>query len=167
MSITLIACLDMDNGIGTDFGELLFDLPKDMQHFKSITSGKTVVMGRKTWDSLLIKPLPKRKNVVLTRDVSFNPEGAKVVTSLEEVLDLAKTREVFIMGGGDVYEQFITYADKMILTQVHAMNNRATVHFPDFDSKEWKVVKDSMKKHEADENHAESFTFTTYERKTN
>jgi dihydrofolate reductase len=164
MSITLIACLDMDSGIGTDEGQLLFHLPKDLQHFKSTTSGKAVVMGRKTWESLPIKPLPKRKNYVLTRDVSFNPEGAIALGTVEEVLDLSKGREVFIIGGGELYEQFIDIADKMILTQVHSINFNATVHFPDFSAEHWKIT--SMKKHEADDNHPVSFTFATYERRS-
>jgi dihydrofolate reductase len=163
MSITLVACLDMDSGIGAEDGQLLFYLPKDLQHFKATTSGKTVVMGRKTWDSLPVKPLPKRKNIVLTRDVSFNPEGATVVGNIQDVLDLAKNREVFVIGGGEVYNQFIDVADKMILTQVHAMNYNATVHFPDFSAEHWKIT--SMKKHEADDKHSVSFTFATYEKK--
>lgn len=164
MSITLVACLDMDSGIGTDDGQLLFHLPKDLQHFKATTSGKVVVMGRKTWDSLPVKPLPKRKNYVLTRDVSFKEEGATVVSTVEEVVELSKGREVFIIGGGEIYNQFIDIADNMILTQVHAMNYNATVHFPDFTAEHWKLT--SMKKHEADDNHPVSFTFATYEKRS-
>jgi dihydrofolate reductase len=163
MSITLVACIDMDNGIGDEFGNLLFHLPKDLKHFNNVTSGKIVVMGRKTWESLPDnkRPLPKRRNIVLTRDVSFNPEGAEVM-SIEQVLELAETREVFVIGGGDIYEQFMPHADKMILTQVHHLNHNATVFFPDFEAKEWSIVPSLMKKHEKDEKHPVSFTFATY-----
>ena len=86
MSIILISAIAMDFGIGDENGNLLFDLPKDLEHFKSITTGKTVVMGRKTWDSLPIKPLPKRKNYILTRDKDFKVEKkASVLHSIEDV----------------------------------------------------------------------------------
>ena len=163
--ITMIACLDMNDGIGTDNGELLFSLPKDMKHFKSATSGKIVVMGRKTWDSLPKKPLEKRKNYVLSRDVTFNPIGAKVISSVDEVVKLGKTHDVFVIGGGEIYKELMPYADRLMLTQVHAFNSSATVFFPDFSPKEWSIVPSSMQKHETDEKHEHSFTFATYLRK--
>lgn len=163
MSITLVACIDMNFGIGDSEGNLLFDLPKDIQHFKSITTGKTVVMGRKTWDSLPKKPLPKRKNYILTKDENFQPEGnAKVLHSIEEVLEISKSKEVFIIGGGEIYKQFMPYADRLIITHVHVVNFSGRVFFPDIDYKEWNV--DSMVKNEEDENHEHSFTFANYSR---
>ncbi|MFQ3543679.1 dihydrofolate reductase [Halobacillus rhizosphaerae] len=162
MSITLIACTDMNNGIGT--GEkLLFNLPKDMKHFKAVTTGKTVVMGRKTWESLPAKPLPKRKNYVLSMDEDFVAEGATVIDSIEAVLELAKNKEVFIIGGSEIYFQTIDDADKLMITHVHTFGNHATRHFPDIDVKQWKLV--SVKEHKADKEHAHNFTFATYERK--
>lgn len=161
--LSLIACIDMNNGIGNKNNDLLFNLPKDKQFFKSVTSGKHVVMGRKTWDSLPIKPLPKRKNYVLTHNESFAPDGAKVIHSMEEALNLARSREVFIIGGGEVYKQFMPYADKLILTQVHTIDFSARVFFPEFTPEEWKLT--NMVKHEADEKHPFSFTFATYIRK--
>lgn len=163
MSLTLIACLDMNNGIGDGEGNLLFNLPRDLQYFKTVTSGKIVVMGRKTWESLPKHPLPKRKNYVLTMDETFNPIGAKVLHSIDEVIELSKKHDVFVIGGGEIYHQTIDYADKLIITHVHSINFDAKVHFPDFNHKEWKQV--SMKKNEADKFHKHSFTFATYERK--
>lgn len=162
--ITLIACLDMANGIADSHGNLLFNLPKDMKHFKAVTSGKIVVMGRKTWDSLPKKPLEKRKNYVLTRNEEFNPVGAKVIHSINDVIELAKLHDVYVIGGAQVYEQLLPYADKMLLTFVHEFNFNARVFFPDYNPKEWKVT--SIKKHEADKKHAYSFTFATLERKS-
>ena len=163
MSITLIACLDMGFAIGDSEGNLLFDLPKDMQHFKSVTTGKTVVMGRKTWDSLPKKPLPKRKNYVLTKNENFVPEGnAKVLHSVEEVLEMSKSKEVYIIGGGEIYKKFIPYADNLIITHVHVVNIQGRVFFPDIDPKEWDIK--SMVKHEEDDKHEHSFTFTHYVR---
>lgn len=162
--ITLIACLDMNNGIGDGEGNLLFKLPRDMQHFKSATSGKIVVMGRKTWDSLPRKPLEKRKNYVLTMDESFSPVGAKVIHDISEVIKLGKTHDVFVIGGGEIYHQLIDEADRLMLTHVHIVNQEARVHFPDYGAKEWKLIGKPVK-NEADEKHPFSYTFATYMRK--
>jgi dihydrofolate reductase len=162
LSITLVACADMNLGIGNENNELLFKLPKDMKHFKSVTSGKVVVMGRKTWDSLPKKPLPKRKNYVLTNNKDFSHVGAKVIHSVEDVLKLSKTHEVFVIGGGEIYAQLMPHADKMILTHVHVVDGSATTFFPDFNHEQWDLV--SMTKHEEDESHGHSFTFANYTR---
>lgn len=164
MSIILVACIDMDFGIGDIDGDLLYNLPKDMEHFKSITTGKHVVMGRKTWESLPNKPLPKRKNYILTRDKSFKVDGAKVLNSIEDVLELSRGRNIYIIGGEEVYHQFMPYADEMMLTHVHHVNQRATSFFPDYDDEDWKPV--SLLKNEADEKHRYSFTFANYVRAT-
>lgn len=158
--IVMVACTDLNLGIGNKNNDLLFDLPKDKQFFKSITSGKIVVMGRKTWDSLPKKPLPKRKNYVLTRDKSFSADGAEVIHSIEEVLELAKTKDIYVIGGGQIYKEFMPYAQKMILTHVHTIDPSARVFFPDFSHSEWKLIKEV--KHEADDEHMYSFTFATY-----
>lgn len=160
--ITLIACTEINNGIGNADGDLLFHLPKDLKYFKSVTTGKVVVMGRKTWDSLPMKPLPKRKNYVLTRDESFQTVGAKVTHSLEEVLHLAETHDVYIIGGGEIYQQFFEHADRLLMTHVHVVDASARVFFPDINFKEWELVK--VQKHEKDEQHPYSFTFATYEK---
>jgi dihydrofolate reductase len=163
--ITLIACMEMNNGIGNDENDLLFDFPKDKKHFNYMTSGKIVVMGRKTWESLPKRPLPKRKNYILTRDESFKAkEGAKVIHSIDEVLELSKTFDVFVIGGGEIYEQLLPYADRLVLTHVHVVDGRARVFFPDYDYKEWKIQPNLIQKHEADEKHEHDFTFATYHR---
>lgn len=161
--ITLIACMDMSNGIGDENNDLLFHLPKDLRHFNSVTSGHIVVMGRKTWESLPKRPLPKRKNYILTRDKSFKAkEGVKVIHSIEEVLELGKTFDVFVIGGGEVYEQLLPYADRLMLTHVHVVDGRARVFFPDYDYKEWNIQPNLTKKHLADDKHEHDFTFATY-----
>lgn len=161
--ITLVACIDMDNGIGDGEGNLLFSLPRDMKHFKSITTGKIVVMGRKTWDSLPKKPLEKRKNYVLTMDESFEPVGAKVLHDISEVLELGKKHDVYVIGGGEIYYQLIDDADRLMLTHVHTLHPDAKVHFPDYDNKTWKM-EGKPKKNEADDKHKFSYTFATYNR---
>lgn len=163
--ITLIACTEMNMGIGNANGELLFKLPKDMKHFKSVTSGKVVVMGRKTWDSLPKKPLEKRKNYVLTNDKSFSATGVKVIHSIEEILKLSKTHEVFVIGGGEVYQQMMEHADKLIITHVHVMDMSARTFFPEIDVREWKLV--NVQKHVADKLNKHDLTFARYERQKN
>lgn len=165
MSITMIACADINNGIGNDKGELLFKFPKDLSFFKSITSGKVIVMGRKTWDSLPKKPLEKRKNYVLTRNKTFSPNGAKVIHTIDEVLKLSKTHEVFIIGGGEIYSQFMEHADRLIMTHVHVRDMSARTFFPEIKVDDWKII--SVKKHEADKANPHDFTFATYERQKN
>jgi dihydrofolate reductase len=164
MALTLIAIIDQNFGIGDGEGNLLFNLPKDMAHFKSITSGKIVVMGRKTWDSLPKKPLEKRKNYVVTMDETFNPIGAKVLHSIEEVVELGKKHDVYVIGGGEIYYQLIDDADRLMITHVHTISPDAKVHFPDFGANDWKMVGKSVK-NDADEKHPFSFTFANYERK--
>lgn len=163
MSITLIATVEMNDGISDSEGNLLFNYPKDIKHFNSITNGKIVVMGRKTWESLPKRPLPRRKNYVLTTDTKYDAIGAKLVHDIDEVLELSKKHDIFIIGGGEVFYQFMEYADKLILTHVHTLDFNARVFFPKVEVKEWKLVK--AKKHEADEKHSSPFTFATYERK--
>lgn len=164
--ITLIACTDINDGIGTIDNELLFDFPKDKKHFQSVTSNKIVVMGRKTWESLPQKPLRKRKNYVLTSDPNFKAEGAKILRTIDEIVKLAKGRDVYIIGGGEVYNQTIKYADRLIITHVHHIHEDARVFFPAFnDVKTWKIQK--VIPHKADEKHSHSFTITTYSRNKN
>lgn len=162
--ITMIVATDINYGIGNKKGELLFNLPNDMAHFKSVTSGKHVVMGRKTWDSLPLKPLPKRKNYVLTHDENFEVKGkTQVLHSIDEVLELAKKREIFIIGGGEIYKQFMPYADRLIMTHVHTIDLEARVFFPDFNIHEWTMSR--AKKNEIDDKHKYSFTITTYDKR--
>jgi dihydrofolate reductase len=163
--ITMIACLEINNGIADKDGNLLFNLPNDMAHFKAMTSGKHVVMGRKTWDSLPKKPLPKRKNYVLTKDETFKVDGkTKILHSIEEVLALAKNEDVWVIGGGEIYNQMLPFADKLIITHVHTANIEARVFFPDLDVREWNVVE--LQKNEANGKHEFAYSFATYARNT-
>jgi dihydrofolate reductase len=161
--ITLIACIDQNDGLGDENGNLLYDLPKDRKFFQSITTGKHVVMGRKTWESLPKKPLAKRKNFVVTMDENYVAEGATVLHSIEEVLELAKDKDVYIIGGSEIYFQTIEHADRLILTHVHSVNFDATTIFPPVPIQEWKMKK--VQVHKADKKHQHDFTFAWYERR--
>lgn len=160
MSITMIACCDMNMGIGNKNNDLLFRLPKDLKFFKSATSGKICVFGRKTFESLPVKPLPKRKNYVLTSNKSYSYGGVTVVHSIDDILQLSKAHDIYICGGGEIYKQFMPYADRLLITHVHVVDFSARVFFPDFTPEEWKLIK--AVKHEADDEHPHSFTFATY-----
>lgn len=144
MKISIIAALDSKNGIGKN-GQLPWHISEDLKRFKQITSGHTVIMGRKTFESIG-KPLPERTNIIITRDKDFNPhkfyssENCDVLTanSLEEAIEKAlqqtqgkQNEEVFVIGGGKVYEQAIAKADKLYLTQVDGDFNCDTF-FPDY-----------------------------------
>lgn len=162
--ITLIACLDINDGIGDYEGNLLFNIKEDMKHFRSTTNGKTVVFGRKTVESLpKKKPLPNRRNIMLTRDKNNSIKGFETVDNIEYILELSKNEEVFICGGGEIYELFMPYADKMVLTHVHGINMNATTFFPDYNQKEWKP--ESVEKHESKSKKHPSFSFATYIKK--
>lgn len=131
-TISIICSIASDRAIGKD-NKLLWRIPKDLKHFKEITSGHTVVMGQKTYESIG-KPLPNRTNVVISDDYSFNSENVIVARSLEEGLNKAREiekEEIFIIGGGSIYRQFLPMTDKLYLTIVEG-NYDADTFFPDY-----------------------------------
>lgn len=136
--IHIIAAIqESDRGIGYQ-GNLLYHLPEDMKHFRNTTTGHIVIMGRKTWESIpeKFRPLPNRENIVITRQTDYVARGAKVVSSLDEALDSAHNhfpdKEIFIIGGGELYAQAITRADILHLTLIHD-TQPADVFFPEFE----------------------------------
>lgn len=145
-------------------GDLLCYLPDDLKHFKALTTGATVVMGKKTFFSLPRRPLPNRRNIVLTRDVSFAHEGVDVAHSIEELTStLTPEEKVFIIGGGEVYRQFMPLAKELHITHIHHTWKDADTFFPEIDTSIWQRLNEEF--HEADEKHAYAFTFATYVRK--
>ncbi len=136
--ISIIAALAENGVIGKKGSGLLWHIPEDMRRFKEITTGHTVIMGRKTYETIG-KPLPNRTNIIITRDKNYSAPGCIVTHSLEEALRLAtlaqgkapEGNEIFIMGGGEIYEQAIGLADKLYLTLVHK-NFEGDVYFPDY-----------------------------------
>ena len=132
-----------------------------MRHFKRLTTGHTVVMGRKTFDTLP-KPLPNRRNVVVTRDSSYRADGADIVHSLSDALSLAEgDDEVFVAGGGEIYRIALPLADRMYLTVVHT-DATGDILFPEFAAGDWELTEDS--RHEPDEKHAFPYSFRLYQR---
>lgn len=139
--ISIIVAVSDDWGIGKD-NELLWHISEDLKRFKRLTSGKTVIMGKKTWYSLPKRPLPGRKNIVLTDIHDEIIEGSETVHSIEGALKLcSQNEEAFIIGGGSIYRQFMPVADRLYITHVH-MKAPADVYFPEIDRKVWKVTEE-------------------------
>ncbi len=137
--ISIVVAMAKDNrAIGID-NALPWHLPEDLQHFKAVTSGKPIIMGRNTWLSIG-RPLPKRRNMVISRDIFYKAEGAEVFHSLFEALATClKEPEVCIIGGANVYKQAIHLATDLYLTEVDAQVEGDTF-FPEFDLNEWQAV---------------------------
>ena len=159
--INIIAAIAENNAIGLK-GKLLYWLPADLRRFKELTTGHTIIMGRKTFDSLPKGALPNRRNVVLSRSKKDFP-GAETFTSLNKALaSCSKDEEVFVIGGASVYAEALPLATRLCLTEVHDTPKEADAFFPDFDKNEWEVA--FREEHEPDEKHAQSFTFIDYVR---
>ncbi|WP_395770917.1 dihydrofolate reductase [Arenimonas sp.] len=156
--ITLIAALDRKRAIGFD-NALPWRLPDDLKRFKSLTIGKTVLMGRKTAESLG-RALPERRNLVLTRSGSVPFEGMHAVSALEEALALCGDHELMVIGGGEIYALALPRAQQMHLTHVDTELPQADVWFPSFDDNAW--LETSSLSRDADDRHAHQFRFADY-----
>ena len=135
MEINMIAAVGKNRELGKD-NKLIWHLPGDLKFFKEMTMGKTVVMGRKTFESLP-KILPGRKNVVLSRSKQNYPEEVLVYKSLKQLLLELKEDEIFVIGGEQIYTLFLEYATKLYLTEVEAEDKEADAYFPEFDKNDW------------------------------
>jgi dihydrofolate reductase len=159
--IIIIAAIDENNGLGYK-NHLLCHLHDDLRNFKRLTTGHTVVMGRKTWESLPVKPLPNRKNIVLTRDVDATFTGGFASSSLNHLSELCSNDEkIFIIGGAEVYRQAMELADRLIVTHIHH-SFVADVFFPQIKKKEWLKVKETP--HPIDEKHNYAYEVCEYVR---
>ena len=179
MIISLIAAASTNNVIGKD-NKLLWHLPNDMKFFRNTTWGMPVVMGRKTYDALAGEPLPGRFNFVITRNGDWDPhnvrrpsdnepparsEKVKVVNSLESAIEGAREtdcKEVFVIGGGEIYKQSMSIAHKIYLTRVHTVVE-GDAFFPVIDEGVWQLT--SNLDFPADEKHAYAYSFQVWERK--
>ncbi|MBQ2958112.1 MAG: dihydrofolate reductase [Alistipes sp.] len=159
--VSIIVAIAQNGTIG-DKNSLLWHIKEDMRFFRTTTSGHAVVMGRKTFESLGSRPLPKRTNIVITRaDRAF--EGALTAHSLEEAIRLAEgDEEIFIIGGAQIYREALRIADRMYITRV-MHDYEGDTSFPDIDLSEWELV--AEEKHDRGEEYEYPFAFLTYERK--
>lgn len=173
MILSIISAIANNNEIGRK-NELLCNLPIDMKHFRETTSGHPVIMGQRTFESLgvsptgeLGRPLPNRRNIVLTLDKNFKREGIEVYSSIESLVislgeSLGKDEEAFVIGGGQIYKLFIDKVDRLYITHVNAEFPDADTYFPIIDPDKWR--KTSEDKHEKDEKNIYDCNFVVYEK---
>lgn len=165
MLLSIIVAVSENQVIGSD-NQLSWHLPVDLQYFKSITTGHPIIMGRKTYESIG-KPLPRRVNIVITRDAGYKAEGVQIVHSLDEAVTFCRQSafdDVFIIGGDSIYQQALHLADKIYLTRVHAVIHHGDAFFPDLSDREWHLV--SSAPLPADEKNEFACTFEVYEKRT-
>ncbi len=173
MILSIIAAIGKNNSLGKD-NHLLWQMPADMKHFKEITTGHTVIMGRKTFESIG-RPLPNRTNIVITRETNYSPDGVDVVHSIEEALKIASLEqgrkfeenqdevEVFVIGGGQIYTEAIEKANKLYITEIES-SPEADTFFPEIKMDVWKEL--SREPHMPDEKNPLPYSFVTYSRKS-
>lgn len=161
--LSLIVAMDENRVIGYK-NDMPWHLPKDLKHFKEITTNHTIIMGRKTFESIG-RPLPNRKNVVLTRQSSFASPNVEVISDFKTVLqwnDQIPDEEFIIIGGGELYKLALPYIDRMYITKIYE-SFQGDTFFPSFDEKEWMITK--RKKGRTDEKNPYAYEFFQYERR--
>lgn len=160
--ISIIVAVSEDWGIGKN-NELLWHIPEDLKRFKRLTTGNAIIMGKKTWESLPRRPLPDRRNIVLTDIVHEVIEGSVTAYSINDALSKCdKDKEIFIIGGGTIYRQFMPIAERLYITHVHK-KAPADVYFPEIDLKIWKVT--DREEFPGSGEVGIPYTYTIYERK--
>jgi len=164
MTISIIVAIAQNNAIGKN-NDLLWHLPSDMNFFKETTAGHCIITGRKNYFSIpeKFRPLPNRTNIVVTRDQNLTLDGAEVVNSIEKAIEIAKSKnekEVFIIGGGEIYKQSIHLVDKMYITEVDTVFDDADTFYPIIDKSKWseKIISS----HKKDEKHKFDFIIKEY-----
>jgi dihydrofolate reductase len=159
--ISIIVAIAENMAIGKN-NDLLWHIPADLKRFKQITSGHPVIMGKRTWESLPRRPLPNRRNIVITDVAGEKIEGCEMAYSIEEAIGMCNVDdENFIIGGASVYRQFLPHADRLYLTLVHKPFD-ADVFFPEIDFSQWKLI--ASEDFLPDEMNDFSYTNATYDR---
>lgn len=160
ISITMIAALDKQRAIGFD-NQLPWHLPDDLKRFKALTTGKTILMGRKTAESLG-RALPNRKNLVLTRSQHVPFVGMQAVNTLEQAMDACESEQIMVIGGGEIYAHCLPIAQFLHLTYVDTVLPQADAYFPEINAQQWSEI--HRQNHAADDRHAFSFQFVDLKR---
>lgn len=159
--INIICAVAENRAIGYN-NDLLFHLRADLKRFKELTTGHTVFMGRRTFESLPKGALPNRRNIVLTRQTNFAAPGIEVFATMQEAFAACADDEIFVIGGASVYAEALPHADRLFLTHVHAVPEKADVFFPELATDQWRCV--ASEEHEADEQNDKPYTFSNYVR---
>lgn len=161
LNLCMIAVVGKNLELGKN-NQLLCHLPADLKRFKEITSGYPVIMGDKTWESLPIKPLPNRRNIVITLNKNADYNACEIVHTIKDAVDLVKEEEkAFIIGGATIYKLFINNIDTLYLTRLDTEFD-ADVFFPDIDFSQWKMIEDAV--HEKDEKNEFTMRFQIFKR---
>ena len=159
--LTIIVAASANNVIGFD-NKLIWNIPKDLKRFKELTQGHSVIMGRKTFESLP-SPLPNRRNIVVTRNKDYSPEGIEVFSSIEDAMDACREDlQPFIIGGGEIYSQTINLVDKIELTRVYK-DYQGDAFFPDIPLDKFELVNELVNYLDDDSN--TKYSFLTYIKK--
>ena len=164
MILTLIAAIGKNNELGKG-NDLVWRLPADQKHFRNRTAGHTMIMGRKTFESLP-GALPNRRHIIITRDKNYKAEDAEITYSLEEAINLAKKglseEEVFIIGGAEIFKQAMDFNVRLDITHIDAEDKKADTFFPEIIPIVWKEV--SHEEHKKDNENPFDYTFSLYEK---
>jgi|SRR5690606_3100178 len=159
--ISIVVATDLNNAIGFN-NQLLWHMPADLQFFKRTTTGHTIIMGRKTFESVG-RPLPNRRNIIITRKKDYLASGIEITHSINDALNLCKDEdEVFIIGGAEIYQQSLAYCDRIYLTLVYG-EFEADTYFPPISEDLWQLTSESY--HKADDKNAFDYNFMIYEKK--
>ncbi|MFT2009553.1 dihydrofolate reductase [Pontibacter sp. 13R65] len=160
--IAIVVAADEQQVIGKD-NKLIWHLPADLRHFKTITMGHPILMGRKTYESIG-KPLPGRTSIIITTQPDYKAEGCVVVHSVQEAIDKAREIDetICIIGGAEIYRQALSYTDTIYLTRVHH-HFEGDTYFPELRESEWKLQ--ATERHEPDEKNKYAYSFTEYHRR--
>ena len=162
MTISLIAAIDQHRALGKA-GKLLCHLPLDLKHFKQSTLNQSILMGRKTFESIG-RALPNRENFILTRQKNLHIPGCICVNSLEEALSQIQHENLWVIGGAEIYTHCLPFAEKILLTQIEHAFEGADTFFPELDSAQWKMV--SEEAHPVSEKNAYPLKFVIYQNKS-
>lgn len=150
MNIDIIAAIGEDNSLGRG-GDLCWKISEDLKYFKELTLGGVVIMGRKTWESLPIKPLPGRRNIIITRNKNYQTQGGEIFGSLEEAfktLEKEGLEKVYVIGGGEIYRQSIGRASTLHLTKIYQRCPEADTFFPEYLNEDWTLYANSSPREE-------------------
>ena len=157
--INIIAAVAKNNAIGFQ-NKLIYWLPNDLKRFKALTTGNTIIMGRKTFESLPKGALPNRRNIVVSRNTNLTFDGAEVYNSIETAIEACSEDNVFIIGGEQLYKAMIEKADRLCLTEIDDTPENADAFFPAFDKSLWK--EENREDHDTDEKHLYKYSFVDY-----
>lgn len=160
-NISIIVAIAKNRAIGKN-NKLLWHIPDDLKRFKKLTSGQTIIMGKKTWESLPVKPLPNRRNIVITDNQDDKFTDSLAVFSIDEAIEKSNYQdENFVIGGGSIYQQFMPHAQRLYITQVH-QDFDGDIFFPDVNFDDWQEIE---KSEVFTNNDGLKYSFVTYQRK--